>query len=111
MRLSASKNEKNMKPLSGIDGTFLNLETPATPMHVGSVMVFKSPPGGLDVDRLTRHVGSRIAYVPRYRQRIRSIPGRIANPVWVDDEQFDLSYHLRRSTAIIRSGSSTWSRG
>lgn len=37
MRLSAGNNEKNMKPLSGLDGTFLNLETPATPMHVGSL--------------------------------------------------------------------------
>lgn len=83
--------------LSSLDVSFLYLERPSTAMHVGSVMVFRTPPGGLDIDRFTRHIGSRIAYVPRYRQRIRSIPGRIANPVWVDDERFDLSYHLRRS--------------
>ena len=90
--------------LSSLDVSFLYLEQPSTAMHVGSVMVFKSPRGGLDVDQLTRHVGSRIAYVPRYRQRIRSIPGRIANPVWVDDEHFDLSYHIRRSS-LPRPGS------
>lgn len=90
--------------LSSLDVSFLYLEQPSTAMHVGSVMVFRSPPGGLDVDRLTRHVGSRIAFVPRYRQRVRSIPGRIANPVWVDDENFDLSYHVRRS-ALPRPGS------
>lgn len=90
--------------LSSLDVSFLYLEQPSTAMHVGSVMVFKSPPGGLDVDRLTRHVGARIAYVPRYRQRIRSIPGRIANPVWVDDEHFDLGYHFRLSS-LPRPGS------
>jgi WS/DGAT/MGAT family acyltransferase len=52
---------------------------------------------GFDIERLTRHVGARIAFVPRYRQRIRAVPGRIANPVWVDDESFDLTYHVRRS--------------
>ena len=90
--------------LSSLDVSFLYLEQPSTAMHVGSVMIFRSPADGLDVDRLSRHVGSRIAFVPRYRQRIRSIPGRIANPVWVDDENFDLSYHIRRS-ALPRPGS------
>jgi len=90
--------------LSSLDVSFLYLEQPTTAMHVGSVMIFQLPADGLDVDRLTRHVGSRIAFVPRYRQRIRSIPGRIANPVWVDDEHFDLSYHIRRS-ALPRPGS------
>jgi diacylglycerol O-acyltransferase len=90
--------------LSSLDVSFLYLEQPTTTMHVGSLMIFRVPAGGLDVDRLTRHVGSRIAFVPRYRQRIRSIPGRIANPVWVDDEHFDLSYHIRRS-ALPKPGS------
>ena len=90
--------------LSSLDVSFLYLEQPSTAMHVGSVMIFRAPAEGLDVDRLTRHVGSRIAFVPRYRQRIRSIPGRIANPVWVDDENFDLSYHIRLS-ALPRPGS------
>jgi hypothetical protein len=35
--------------------------------------------------------------VPRYRQRVKSCPGRLANPVWVDDEDFDVTYHVRRS--------------
>ena len=73
-------------------------------MHVGSVMVFRPGEGGLDVARLLRHVEARIALVPRYRQRVRFVPGRIANPVWVDDERFDISYHVRRS-ALPRPGS------
>ena len=89
--------------LSPLDVSFLYLEEPTTPMHVGSVMVFEAPAGGVDHGRLMRHVQSRIAYVPRYRQRVRWVPGRLANPVWVDDERFDISYHVRRS-ALPRPG-------
>ena len=83
--------------LSPLDASFLYLEEQATPMHVGSVMILRPGPGGLDHGRLMRHVGDRIAYVPRYRQRVRTVPGRLANPVWVDAEDFDLSYHIRRA--------------
>ena len=83
--------------LSSQDVSFLYLESPETAMHVGSVMIFEPGEDGFDVERLTRHVGARIAFVPRYRQRVRTVPGRIANPVWVDDGRFDLNYHVRRS--------------
>src|SRR6478609_1295289 len=73
-------------------------------MHVGSVMVFQPPDEGFDYDRLVRLVSTRIAYVPRYRQRVREVPGHLANPVWVDDEDFDVTYHVRRS-ALPRPGS------
>ncbi len=73
-------------------------------MHVGSVMVFQPPDEGFDYDRLVRLITNRIAFVPRYRQRIREIPGRLANPVWVDDVDFDITYHVRRS-ALPRPGS------
>ncbi len=46
----------------------------------------------------------RIALVPRYRQKVRVIPGSLANPVWVDDEDFDVTYHVRRS-ALPKPGS------
>jgi hypothetical protein len=90
--------------LSPLDVSFLYLEEPTTAMHVGSVMIFDPGPEGLDYARLVRHVNARIAFVPRYRQRVRGIPGRLANPVWVDDERFDISYHVRRS-ALPRPGS------
>ena len=73
-------------------------------MHVGSVMVFQPPDEGFDYDRLVLLITNRIAFVPRYRQRIREIPGRLANPVWVDDVDFDITYHVRRS-ALPRPGS------
>ncbi len=89
--------------LTPFDVSFLYLEDASTVMHVGSVMTFACPPGGLDFERLLRHIKARIAFVPRYRQRVRWVPGRLANPVWVDDERFDISYHVRRS-ALPRPG-------
>lgn len=73
-------------------------------MHVGSVMVFQPPEGGFDYDRLVSLIANRISFVPRYRQCVREVPGRLANPVWLDDEDFDVSYHVRRS-ALPRPGS------
>ena len=83
--------------MSSLDASFLYLEEPATVMHVGSVMVFDPGPTGFDYQRLVTLISRRIAHLPRYRQKIREVPGRLANPVWVDDESFDLSYHVRRS--------------
>lgn len=89
--------------LSPLDASFLYLEEPTTAMHVGSVSIFQAPPGGFDYEQLVALVSARIAYVPRYRQRVRAVPGRLANPVWVDDEAFDVAYHVRRS-ALPRPG-------
>ena len=91
------EDEKVLDRLSALDASFLYLEEPTTAMHVGSVMVFEAPPDGFDYERLLTFIGSRIARAPRYRQRVREVPGRIAGPVWVDDVEFDLAYHVRRS--------------
>ena len=84
------------------DLAFLVGESASTPMHNATLEIFE--PGELDHERLLALVADRIAFVPRYRQRVRSVPGRLANPVWVDDEDFDLTYHVRRS-ALPRPGS------
>ena len=89
--------------LSPLDVSFLYFEEPTTPMHVGGVGIFQAPENGFDLDRLVGLISARIAFVPRYRQRIKWVPGRLANPVWVDDEDFDISYHVRRS-ALPRPG-------
>src|SRR5689334_8579135 len=102
--------------LSPLDVSFLYLETPTTAMHVGGVAIFdppKGPPGSdgtndtaeFDYDALVALVAQRISLVQRYRQKVRAVPGKLANPVWVDDEDFDITYHVRRS-ALPRPGSS-----
>ena len=89
--------------LSPLDVSFLYLEEATTPMHVGSVSLFEIPARGFDYERLLALIEERIPLVPRYRQRIRWVPGYLANPVWVDDENFDVAYHVRRS-ALPRPG-------
>ncbi len=89
--------------LSPLDVSFLYLEEPTTPMHVGGVVLFDVPESGFDYERLVRLIRDRIHLVPRYRQRVRWVPGHLANPVWVDDEHFDVTYHVRRS-ALPRPG-------
>ena len=85
------------------DMTFLVTESASSPMHNATLEIFE-PGGDVGYDQLLALVADRIAFVPRYRQRIRSVPGRLANPEWVDDEDFDPTYHVRRS-ALPRPGS------
>jgi WS/DGAT/MGAT family acyltransferase len=88
--------------LTTLDTSFLYLEEADTPMHVGGVLVLEPPPGGLDA--VAALVGARLPLVPRYRQRVVEVPGHLANPVWVDDPDFDVDYHVRRS-GLPRPGS------
>lgn len=83
--------------LRAVDASFLYAENATTPMHVGEVLIMSAPRGGLGYEQFLALVNDRLALVPRYRQRIMQVPGRIANPVWVDDTEFDISYHVRRS--------------
>jgi len=83
--------------------SFLYLEERSAPMHVGGVSIFEAPQDGFDYDRLVELIRNRIAFVPRYRQRLRWIPGGIANPVWIDDDDVDLDYHIRQVT-LTRPG-------
>ena len=82
--------------LSPTDVAFLYSEDATTPMHVGGVVVL-NPPGAFDFQRILQLVSSRLSLVPRYRQKVRFVPGRLARPVWVDDDGFDITYHVRRS--------------
>jgi len=86
------------------DVALLAEESPSTPMHNATLEVFEPGESGLDYGRVLRLVEERISFVPRYRQRIQPVPARMANPVWVDDDHFDLGYHVRRS-ALPRPGS------
>lgn len=85
------------------DLAFLAEESPSTPKHNATVEIFDPGRSGFDYDRLVDLIRDRISFVPRYRQRIQAVPGRVASPVWVDDTQFDIAYHVRRS-ALPRPG-------
>src|SRR4051794_34326461 len=85
------------------DLAILAAESASAPAHNATVEIFEPGPEGFDHARLVELILDRISFVPRYRQRIQSVPGRLASPVWVDDEAFDIDYHVRRS-ALPRPG-------
>ncbi len=74
------------------------------PIHVnvGAALILGGDPPPLDA--LLAHVESRLALVPRFRQRVQATPLQITNPVWADDPGFDLEWHVRH-VALPRPGS------
>lgn len=92
-----------MERLRPGDAALLDLESVSTPMHIATVEVFEPGEEGFDYARLVALVGDRLAFVPRYRQRLMSVPAGVAAPVWVDDPDFDITYHVRQS-AVPRPG-------
>ena len=92
--------------LSNLDASFLALESRSTHMHVGAVAIFAPGPHsseeGVEIDVIRDLVASRLDAIPRYRQRLATVPLE-GHPVWVDDEHFDLEYHVRH-TALPHPG-------
>ena len=82
--------------LSPTDASFYRLENTATPMYVGSLSILRRTRGGLSYETLLQTVEQRLAQIPRYRQKVREVSG-MARPVWIDDRDFDITYHVRRS--------------
>ena len=87
--------------LSGLDHAFLHFESPATYMHVALTAIFEPGSlarhdGGIDIERIRAHVASRLHLLPRYRQRLHYVP-LTSDPVWVDDDAFELEFHVRHS--------------
>jgi len=79
------------------DLAFLATESASTPMHNATLEIFEPGDSGFDYDALVTLIGDRIAFVPRYRQLVQQVPGRLANPLWIDDPSFELEFHVRRS--------------
>ncbi|MHB1711349.1 MAG: wax ester/triacylglycerol synthase domain-containing protein, partial [Acidimicrobiales bacterium] len=86
-----------MERLSGLDASFLYLETPDLHMHVvmTSVVDPATIPGGYSFSRLKELIAERLPLAPVFRRRLVEIPFRLGHPVWVDDPAFDIDYHVR----------------
>jgi diacylglycerol O-acyltransferase len=89
-----------MKALSGVDATFLHLETASTPMHIASLSLFDLPPGYRHnfYAEVRRALAKRLDRVPIFHRKLAPMPLQFANPMWVDDAAVDLDHHLRRVT-------------
>ena len=93
--------------LSAMDTSFLILEKPSSPLHVSATLIYEAGPmstaaGGVDIDAFKSAIRAVLPRVPRYRQKLKWIP--VWNqPVWIDDRQFNLDYHIRH-TSLPRPG-------
>jgi WS/DGAT/MGAT family acyltransferase len=96
--------------LSYLDNSFLALERRSTHMHVGSIALFEAGPlrtadGGVDTALIRQMIESKLELIPRYRQRLARVPLE-KHPVWVDDEHFNIEYHVRHYS-LPRPGSTS----
>jgi WS/DGAT/MGAT family acyltransferase len=88
--------------LSAVDASFLAQEKEAAHMHVGAVMMFEGPPPSYE--DVLEGVESRLHLVPRYRQKLAFPRFEMGRPMWVDDPNFNIEYHVRH-TALPKPGS------
>jgi diacylglycerol O-acyltransferase len=87
-----------MDRLSGLDASFLYLETPAQLMHVCGVIVLdpSTMPDGYSFDRLRAEIDSSVNNVPEFTRRLRTVPLGLDHPIWVHDRHFDIDRHVHR---------------
>src|SRR4051794_13455080 len=95
-------SQHHMDRLTAIDASFLHQEKATSHMHVGAVITFDGPPP--DVETVTELLRGRLHLVPRYRQKLAFPPAGSGRPLWVDDPDFNLEYHVRQ-TALPAPGS------
>jgi len=95
-----------MQQLTGLDASFLALETANTTGHVGGVCVLdpREAPEPLTLARLTEVLGERLPLVPVLRRKLLNVPLGLDQPYWIDDPDFDIEYHIRE-IALPRPGS------
>jgi len=79
--------------LTSLDASFLYLERPNALMHVGGLYVFDA---GVEFEDFVDDVERRLPLIPRYVQRIITVPFNLGHPTWEDDETFDISRHIHR---------------
>lgn len=94
-----------MKRLTGLDASFLALETPSSHMHVASLGIYdpSTADGAFCLDRLIDVYEGRLHLAPPFRQRLAEVPFGLHHPLWIEDPDFDIRNHVRH-TAIPAPG-------
>src|SRR2546423_4344815 len=95
----------NVQRLSGLDAAFLAIETPSAHMHVMSTAILdpSTAPAPFGVERVRELLRERMNLLPPFRRRLVTVPFDLHNPLWVEDPNFDLDYHVRH-TALPSPG-------
>ncbi len=87
-----------MRQLQGMDASFVALETRNSPMHIGSILIYDpatAPGGFVRFKDILRFYESRMQLSKTMRQRLVRVPFDLDYPYWIEDEEFDLEYHVR----------------
>ena len=89
-----------MRRLTGLDASFLYLETPNNHMHVAATYVYDpaTGPEGHSFERVKQLVANRLHLLPPFRWRLVEVPFGLHHPLWIEDPDFDLDYHVRRAS-------------
>jgi diacylglycerol O-acyltransferase / wax synthase len=95
--------QRHLDRLTPIDASFLHQEGPESHMHVGGLTIAEGPPPPME--DFLEQIRERLHLVPRYRHKLASTAIDSGRPVWVDDPNFSLEYHVRH-TALPTPG--TW---
>src|SRR5213078_3755466 len=95
-----------MQRLRGFDAAFFHFETPTNHLHVGQACVFdpSTAPAGHSFDDVRQLMEDRIHLIPPFRRRAVEVPFGLHNPIWIEDPDFDLDYHLRRAALPAPGG-------
>ncbi len=95
-----------MKRLSGLDATFLYLETPSSPMHVSGIFVAdpSKAADGFSFESYRKMVADRLHLAPPWRRRLVEVPFGLHHPLWIEDPDFDLDFHVRRAALPAPGG-------
>lgn len=86
-----------MNTLSGLDASFLYLETPETPMHIGSFCLYERPADqkGSFHAAIKKHLTKRLHLAPLFTQKLGLMPLELGHPRWVTCSDIDLSFHIK----------------
>jgi len=90
----------NYDRLTALDSSFLHMERLETPMHVGALSVYEGgaffdDEGRFQLAQARELVASRLHLIPRFRKRLMHVPFEMGRPIWIDDDRFDIAYHVR----------------
>ena len=87
-----------MQQLSGLDATFLNLETAQAPLHIGALAIYdqtSAPDGAVTFKGILANIESRLHMARCFRQKLATVPLGADHPYWIEDADFDLEFHVR----------------
>jgi diacylglycerol O-acyltransferase / wax synthase len=97
--------QRHLDRLTPVDAGFLHQEGPGSHMHLGGLTIAEGPPPPME--DFLEQIRQRLHLVPRYRHKLASTPLDSGRPVWIDDPNFNVEYHVRH-TALPAPG--TWTQ-